>query len=149
MIFYDNGRFSLGSISFKLPNGVLLDLKDDEVMGEGFCLYAPDESFNIRIRCTKSDVGAYKSLSEMIQDSETGYAMLGEIAEVNCNGLVGYKAVYVNSSTLNEEYAFDLTDCGDYDLLNICITLGKRCKSFDEDYKNRIISEVLQSIEVQ
>ncbi len=134
-LFYDNG----GSISFKLPTGVLLDIAHDEVLGKGFCLYAPDESFNIRIRCTSSEDDAYVS-------SDTDYDLLSEITEVNCNSLGGYKATYEDSRALNEELRLDLTGCGEYNFLNICVTIDKDSPTYDEAQKEKILKEVLDAL---
>ncbi len=146
MIFYDNGRFSLGSVSFKLPNGVLLDTADDEVVAEGFCLYAPDTSFNVRIRFCNTEINAYDGIANLLFSNETGYRIIGKIESVNSNGLNGYRAVYEDKATLNEEYAFDLSDCGEYTLLSIYVTIDKGNLTYDVVYKNRVLNEILDSI---
>ncbi len=146
MIFYNNGRFSLGSVSFKLPNGVLLDTADDEIVAEGFCLYASDESFNVRIRFCNTEINAYDGIANLLFSNETGYRIIGEIESVNSNGLNGYRAVYEDKATLNEEYAFDLADCGEYTLLSIYATIDKKNPTYDETEKNRVLAELLNSI---
>ncbi len=147
MLFYDNDRFSLGSVSFKLPNGVLLDLKDDEVLGEGFCLYAPDESFNVRIRFCNTEIKSYDGIADLLFSNETGYRIIGDIELINCNGLNGYRVKYEDKATLNEEYAFDLADCGEYTLFDIYVTISKKSSTYDEACKSRILSELFDSIE--
>ena len=145
MLIYENERFSLGSVSFKLPNGIGIDTDNEEISGQGFSLTAPDKSFIVQIDFKESDNDAHGEFAHIF-DEQLSYELIGEIEEIAIGGLKGYKAIYEDESTLNEEYAFDLTDCDECNLLNIYVMIRKDSTTYDEAYKNRIVGEILDSI---
>lgn len=145
MLIYENGRFSLGSVSFKLPNGIGIDTGSDEICGQGFYLTAPDESFVVQIDAKESRNNAHREIAHNF-DGQFSYRLIGEIEEVNANGLKGYKANYEDNKTYNEEYAFELDECGDFNLLDIYVMIRKDNTTYDEVYKNRVVKEILDSI---
>ena len=147
MLIYNNGRFSAGALSFELPNGIGGDTGNDEICGQGFYLVAPDESFIVQIDIKQSDNNAYEEFSHILDD-ETSYKLIGKIANFAVGGLEGYKAVYEDEDTLNEEYTFDLNEGGDYTVLDVFVMIRKDCTTYDENYKNKIVSELLNSIKV-
>ena len=145
MLIYNNGRFSVGALSFELPNGIGVDTGNDEICGQGFYLSAPDDSFIVQIDVKESGNNAYEEFSHILDD-ETSYKLIGKIVNFAVGGLEGYKAVYEDEDTLNEEYAFNLNECGDYTVLNVFVMIRKSCATYDANYKNRIVSELLSSI---
>lgn len=148
MLIYNNGRFSIGALSFELPNGIGVDTGNDEICGQGFYLVAPDESFIVQIDIKQSDNNAYEEFSHIFDD-ETSYELIGKTEKYSVGGLDGYKAIYADEDTLNEEYTFDLNECGDYTVLDVFVMIRKGCATYDENYKNRIVSELLNSIKVR
>lgn len=147
MLIYNNGRFSVGALSFELPNGIGVDTGNDEICGQGFYLVAPDESFIVQIDIKESDNNAYEEFSHILDD-ETSYKLIGKIEKFSVGGLNGYKAAYEDEDTLNEEYAFDLNECEDYTVLSVFVMIRKSYGTYDENYKNRVVSELLNSIKV-
>ncbi len=145
MLIYDNGRFSLGSVSFKLPNGIGIDNDNEEINGEGMTLVAPDESFTIQIAFEESNGDTHEVFSHLFDD-EVSYKLIGEIEEFNASGLRGYKAVYEDKNTLNEEYALDIDECGEFNLLDIYVMIRKDSATYDEAYKSRIVADILDGI---
>ena len=147
MLIYNNGRFSAGALSFELPNGIGVDTGNDEICGQGFYLVAPDESFIVQIDIKQSDNNAYEEFSHIFDD-ETSYKLIGKTEKYSVGGLDGYKAIYEDEDTLNEEYTFDLNEGGDYTVLDVFVMIRKDCTTYDENYKNKIVSELLNSIKV-
>lgn len=147
MLIYNNGRFSAGALSFELPNGIGVDTGNDEICGQGFYLVAPDESFIVQIDIKQSYNNAYEEFSHIFDD-ETSYELIGKTEKYSVGGLDGYKAIYEDEDTLNEEYTFDLNECGDYTVLDVFVMIRKDCTTYDENYKNKIVSELLSSIKV-
>lgn len=145
MLIYNKGRFSAGAVSFELPNGIGVDTGNDEICGQGFYLVTPDESFIVQIDIKESDNDAYEEFSHILDD-ETSYELTGKIEKFSVGGLNGYRAVYEDEDTLNEEYSFDLNECGDYTVLSVFVMIRKSCATYDANYKNRIVSELLSSI---
>ena len=145
MLIYNNGRFSVGALSCERPNGIGVDTGNDEICGQGFYLSAPDDSFIVQIDIKESDNNAYDEFSHILDD-ETSYKLIGKIVNFAVGGLEGYKTVYEDEDTLNEEYAFDLNECGDYTVLDVFVMIRKGCATYDANYKNRIVSELLSSI---
>ena len=145
MLLYENGRFSLGSVSFKLPNGIGIDTDNEEINGEGFTLTAPDRSFTVQIAFEESEDDAHEEFTHIFDD-ELSYKLIGEIEEITVNGLNGYKAIYEDEGTLNEEYAFDIQGCEGYNILNIYVMIRKNSTIYDEAYKSRIVKEILDGI---
>lgn len=145
MLIYNNGRFSLGSVSFKLPNGIGIDTGSDEICGYGFHLYAPDKSFSIQIDIKESQNTAHREIAHNF-DGQFSYQLIGEIESISAGGLNGYKAFYEDKRTYNEEYAFDLVGCGNYTLLDIYVMIWKDAE-YDEKYMKHIVDELLRSIE--
>ena len=147
MLIYNNGRFSVGALSFELPNEIGIDTGNDEICGQGFYLSALDDNFIVQIDIKESDNNAYEEFSHILDD-ETSYKLIGKIEKLTVGGLEGFKAVYEDEDTLNEEYAFDLNECGDYTVLSVFVMIRKSCATYDENYKNRVVSELLNSIKV-
>ena len=144
MLIYENGRFSLGNVSFKLPEEICIDTSSDELCGQGFHLYAPDKSFSIQIDFKESSNTALREIEHNF-DGQFSYRLIGEIEPFSVGGLNGYKAYYENEKTYNEEYAFELTGCGGCTILDIYLMIWKGT-GYDETYKNRILSELLAGI---
>ena len=147
MLIYNNGYFSLGGVSFKLPNGIGIDTDNEEINGEGLTLVAPDESFTVQIAFEKCDSDAHEAFAHLFDD-EVSYKLIGEIKEITVNKLNGYQAVYEDRSTLNEEYALDIDRCEEYNILIIYVMIRKDSTTYDEAYKSRIMKEMLDSIKV-
>lgn len=145
MLIYNDGCFSLGSVSFKLPNGIGIDTGSDEICGQGFYLTAPDESFVVQIDAKESRNTAHREIAHNF-DGQFSYRLIGEIEEVNAHGLKGYIATYEDDKTYNEEYAFDLDECGAFNLLDIYVMIRKDSTTYDEAYKSRIVAEILDGI---
>ncbi len=145
MLIYNNGHFSLGSVSFKLPNGIGVDTDNEEINGEGLTLVALDKSFTVQIAFDESEENADKAFAHIF-DEECSYELIGEIEKITASSLKGYKAVYEDGRTLNEEYAFDIDKCERYNILNIYVMIRKNCAVYDESYKNRIVTEILEGI---
>ncbi len=145
MLIYNNGRFSVGALSFELPNGIGVDTANEEINGEGLTLVALDNSFTVQISFDESEENADKAFAHIF-DEECSYALIGEIEKIIVNTLNGYKAVYEDGSTLNEEYAFDIDECEGNNILNIYVMIRKNCTTYDESYKGRIVTEILESI---
>ncbi len=144
MLIYQDGRFYFGEASFVLPNGVAIDTENEESLISGFFLYALDKSFEGMIRCMDTDLKAYDMLSGLMNGD--AYKQIGKLEPLICGGLKGYKCVYEDSRTQNEEYAFDVENGGKYRLLNVYVSVEKTSKSYDEAYKNRVINEILSGI---
>lgn len=145
MLIYNNGRFSLGNVSFKLPDGIGVDTANEEINGEGLTLVALDNSFTIQIAFDESEENADKAFAHIF-DEECSYELIGKIEEITMNSLKGYKAIYEDGSTLNEEYAFDIDECEGNNILNIYVMLRKNCAAYDDSYKSRIVKEILEGI---
>lgn len=145
MLIYENGRFSLGSVSFKLSNGIGIDTDNEEINGEGLTLVALDESFTVQIAFEENDGGAHEAFAHIF-DGECSYELIGEIEKITMNKLNGYKAIYEDETTLNEEYALDIDGCEEYNILTIYVMIRKNSTTYDEAYKRRIVKEILDSI---
>ena len=145
MLIYKDGCFHVGNVSFILPDDIALDTSSDEICGQGFHLHAPDGSFTVQIDCKESENTAYREIEHNF-DGQFSYKLIGEIKKITAGGFDGYKAFYEDEISLNEEYAFDLTDCGEYTLLDIYVMIHKNSEDYDETYKNRIVTEILDGI---
>lgn len=146
MLIYDNGRFTMGKVSFQLPNGVGIDTSSDELSGEGFCLYAPDKRCSILIDFVKSEKNAYQTICKNF-DAALGYKPIEEIQTFSCGGLSGYKAYFEDDENYHEEYVLDLVDCEKANLLDIYILIDK--DSYNQILKDKIVKEILDSIKTR
>lgn len=145
MLIYDNGRFSLGSVSFKLPNGIGIDTDNEEINGEGLTLVALDKSFTVQIAFEESERDAHEAFEHIFND-ESSYELIGEIEEITVNKLNGFKAVYEDGITLNEEYVLDIDGCEEYNIFTIYVMIRKDSATYDEAYESRIVAEILDGI---
>ncbi len=145
MLYYDNGRFSLGSVSFKLPNSVMIDTRNDEISGQGFYIAAIDSSFNIQIDCRQSRFDAYNEIAHNF-DGQFSYVLKGKIEPINCGGLSGFCAFYENPVAEYEEYAFNIEECENSNIFDVYVMIRKNCPAHDREKKNRAINELLGSI---
>ena len=145
MFIYKNGRFGFGSVSFALPEDIAVDTAYTDVIIDGFCLRPLNKSFEVSISCSDSGMKAYDEIASVINDG-AGYKLIGEILPISYGGLNGYMVKYENESALNEEYAFDTPNGGEYDLIDIFVSIKKRSNTYDEAYKNRVVSEILNNI---
>lgn len=145
MLLYKNGRFFCGNVSITLPNDICIETGSDEICGQGFHLYSPEKSFSIQIDFKESPNTAHREIEHNF-DGQFSYQLIGEVEPISAGGLSGYKAYYEDKSTYNEEYAFDLEECGQYSLLDIYVMRWKDSE-YDGNYMNRIVSEILAGIE--
>ncbi len=145
MLFYNNGRFSLGSVSFKLPNEIMIDTQSDEISGQGFYLTAPDNGFGIEIDCRHSKYDAYGEIAHVF-DGQLSYTLNSEIKPIIFGGISGFCAFYEDRKFLYEEYAFDLNGCENGNIFDIYVRICKDCSAYDNEYKKRVVTELLDSI---
>ncbi len=145
MLFYDNGRFFLGSVSFRLPCGVMIDTRSDEISGQGFYIIAPDHSLNIQIDCRHSRYDAYGEIAHNF-DGQLSYVLKGEIEPITYGGLSGFRAFYENNVAEHEEYAFNINGCEDGNILDVYVMIRKDCPTYDENYKIRLLREILEGL---
>ncbi len=145
MFIYKNGRFHFGNVSFALPEDIAVETAYADVIIDGFCLHSLNKSFEVSISCSDAGINAHDEISSAF-DEEADYELIGEILSISCSGLNGYMAKYENKTTLNEEYAFDTPNGGEYDLLDILVSIKKGSDTYDEAYKNRVVSEILNNI---
>ncbi len=145
MFIYKNGRFNFGNVSFALPDGMAVETANCDVVLDGFLLCSLDESFEVSIDCSSDNISAHDDILGICNE-DTGYNLIRDITPISYGGLNGYMAVYENEDTINEEYIFDTPNGGEYDLLDIFVSIEKGNSSYDEAYKNRVVSEILNNI---
>ena len=119
MLYYENGRFRMDSVSYELPDGVYIDTEFQSVIATGFEIVDPDGKFRIHIKGEHWDENSYEFFEKVI--FPFGYDRLGAIESIENNGMKGHKLWYQDSKTNTIEYRFDLPEGGKH--ANISIIL--------------------------
>lgn len=144
MLLHNDGYFSCGEVSFKLPDGIYVDTNTDEVCGQGFLLVSPDESFRILIDIKSKKLSAYETLA-LNFNGELSYRLIGEIESISHGGLCGYKALFENDKSLNEEYIFEVRG-EEQVLIDVFVLIHKNSSCYDEEFKDATVAKILDSI---
>lgn len=119
MLYYQNGRFKMDSVSYELPDGIYIDTEFQSEIATGFEIVDPDGKFRIHIKGEHWTENSYEFFEKVI--FSVGYDRLGKIEAVENNGMHGHKMWYQDSKTNILEYRFDLPEGGKH--ANISIIL--------------------------
>ena len=130
MLYYDNGRFRMDSVSYELPDGVYIDTEFQSVIATGFEIVDPDGKFRIHIKGEHWDENSYEFFEKVI--FPFGYDRLGKIEPVENNGMKGHKLWYQDSRINYIEYRFDLPQGGKHANISIIIKADNKNVSLSE-----------------
>lgn len=100
MLLYKNNRFHIGGVSFIIPDGFYVETAPPLINENGFCLFAPDQSYQLTVNAFTEPDCAYRSLRRLFREKE--------IIPFTWNALTG---CFGRKSYTTEEYAeaqFDL-----------------------------------------
>ena len=140
MVFYNNGRFQIGMVSFRIPDGVYLDTEFEQEIIEGFEILDKDQLFRIVLRSETWEENAFDFFTKYVIEQE--YDALGELQPFNINGLHGYKMWYVGCNRNYFEFRFDMPKGNGFPCFSIII----KCRKGTADAKDLENVEILQRL---
>lgn len=107
MIHFEHGALCAAGISFRVPDGFFLETDpEDEALPWGISLYAPDQSYNVRLYWEEDATGAEEELEDILDDGE--YVILSPVAPLAVNDLEGFHVTYQSGGYGYYEARFDL-----------------------------------------
>lgn len=119
MLFYKNGLFHAGSISFPFPDGFYLNTEPDCQLPAGIEAIAADESYHVLFEFEEICEDCVTELSYWLEP-DTGYHAIEPIEAVFINGFPVYQCTYGGRITSSYEARFDLGSGKQFSLAVSC-----------------------------
>ena len=143
MLYYQNGRFYLGSLSFALPDDIALSTCEDVEYEDFFSMYATDETVHILLYPEFSDDSPEEFFDSLEPDT---FRRLCEAQPIVCGGLSGYFMPYTTGDRTSCEYRFEMTD-RESENNTFCMLAESDCLKYPEILGHRVVQELLQSLQ--
>ncbi len=106
MLRYENGRFHALGVSFRLPEGFLLETEPEFCQEYGLGAWTPDRRYYVEWQIERDCRGTRYELEELFAP-DSGIHSLGNIESVLVNGMKGHHVKYRSKD--GERWEFRLT----------------------------------------
>ena len=145
MMYYRNGRFYLGNLSFALPDDIALDTCQGADYEDTFEIHSTDEALCVHLYAEYSDVSPKEFFEGDSLEPDT-FQRLSGIQPILCGGLYGYFLPYTTGERNYCEYRFRLIDEASGNN-TFCIVTRSECLEYTEILAHRVVQELLESIQ--
>jgi len=146
MMYYEKGRFNLGSVSFLLPDRVYIDPEYEAEIHNGFELLDLDKRYRITIEGEHSSEDSATFLGETLP--EASFHKLGSVEPIQYNGVCGHALCYNSGRYSYYEARFDLPEVEEINCLVVLIKWTKGEFDHEAVLRERIIKELLGSLKL-
>lgn len=145
MIHFEHGAFCAAGIAFHVPDGFFLETDpEDEALPWGISLYAPDQTYNVRLYWEEASMGSEEELNDMLSDGE--YVILSPVAPLTVNGLEGFHAAYQSGGYGYYEARFDLSPNEDGLEAFIILVCTDRKETIGQIQQRKEFNELIRSL---
>lgn len=144
MMYYEKGRFSLGGVSFLLPDRVYIDPEYEAEIHNGFELLDSEKRYRITIEGEQSDEDSATFLGETLP--EDSFHKLGTVEPIQYNGVCGHALCYDSGRHSYYEARFDLTEVEGINCLVVIVKWPKGELDHESILRERIVRELLGSL---
>lgn len=146
MMYYENGRFRIGAVSFILPGPVFISPEMEMEIEIGFELLDPTGRVRVTIQGELSDDDSLTVLTEGLP-ADT-FHRIDEVKAVSINGVSGHQMAYYSGGKNYVETRLDLPSVKGVN----CLTIIAKCRRDELDIESlrseRIFLELLNSIQM-
>jgi len=144
MMYYEKGRFSLGAVSFLLPDQVYIDPEYEAEVQNGFELLDLEKRYRITIEGEYSEEDSATFLGETLL--EASFHKLGPVEPIQYNGVCGHALCYNSGRHSYYEARFDLSEVEGINCLVVLVKWLKGELEHESILRERIVRELLGSL---
>lgn len=119
MLFYKNGLFHAGSVTFPFPDGFYLNTEPDCQLPFGIEIISADEAYHVILELEEDCEDGFTELSYWLEP-DTGFRAIEPIEAVSINGFPVYQCTYGGKLTSAYEARFELGDDKQFTLAVTC-----------------------------
>lgn len=144
MMYYENGRFQLGGISFALPDRVCIDPEFEAEIQHGFELVDPGQRFRVTIQAEYSEEDSEQFLSQTL--TPDAFHKLGKVAQMELGGIPGHSLEYESGGYSYFELRLDLPSQEEWNCVVVLVKWDRGTLTHEQVKRERILTELLESI---